>query len=175
MIPRNLKVCNKSLVATGIISVFRFTTRPTTRGARRNSNILSKWKAAISALCLSYPSYGLPSMMWSRVYLKKEVILSNPRKFNTWTFFMKSLHRLNDFTSRPHYISVRCWAANQLSRQAMRFMGMGRSMNWTVKDNTVNCLFLCTTLTSRRRIHTRQRGTYHSCGSRSGNVWHRCG
>ena len=39
------------------------------------------------------------------------------------------------------------------NRQAMR--SMGRSMDWTLKDKLVNCLFLCTTLTFRKRDHTR--------------------
>jgi len=31
---------------------------------------------------------------------------------------------------------------------------MGRSMDWTLEDNIVNCLIFCTTLTSSRSSHT---------------------
>jgi len=43
------------------------------------------------------------------------------------------------------------------------------AIDWTVKDNMVNGLFFCATLTIRRRGHT------PICVSRSGNVRHRCG
>ena len=52
------------------------------------------------------------------------------------------------------------------NHQDMHFMG--RLMDWTVEDNTVNSLFFCATLTSRRRGHT-------PVCVRSGNIWHRCG
>ena len=44
----------------------------------------------------------------------------------------------------------RCWAANRLS-QAVK--SMRRSMDWTLENNMVNCLFFCTTLTSWRSGH----------------------
>ena len=44
---------------------------------------------------------------------------------------------------------------------------MGRSMDWTLKDDMVDGLFFCATLTGRR--------PYPICTSRTGNVPHRCG
>jgi len=38
------------------------------------------------------------------------------------------------------------------NRQAMQ--SMGRSMDWTLEDNTVDGLFFCTTLTGCRGDHT---------------------
>jgi len=55
----------------------------------------------------------------------------------------------------------RCWAAIRWeisgclivqNRQAVQ--SMGRSMDWTLEDNMVDCLFFCTTLTGRRGGNT---------------------
>jgi len=61
-------------------------------------------------------------------------------------------------TVGPHEISAQVLSSHSVvssSRTVRSAMcSMERSMDWTMKDNMVNGLFFCATLTSRRRGHT---------------------
>ena len=114
-----------------------------------------------------------PGKLVSRLMLKNAKLICLWHEL--WSKYF--LHFVSSSSSFEPVVTIHCLATLDLEAGVVQpfncliiqkhqvVQSMEKSMDWTLKDDKVDSLFFCATLTCCK-------GSYPICASRSGNVWH---